>query len=243
MKLIRLVVACAVGLSLLVAGHAGAAAKVPCMLITDPAGDANGIDTNYFNPFPLPAGPPQKSPVSFPVEHAGPSTDAMDITSADIGADKKTVSVLIRLKKLAKTAPAAAPPGIRWSFGFTADSTEFTFAAHSDPTGRVFFDAAYQTPTTGTLYDGGVTGVFDLAKSEIHIIVPASLLAAQATIKPGLAVTAMKVVVSPEATLPDPSRKVAAGGTIFEDTLGNTDSAVSAKKYVVGARTCVTPGK
>lgn len=218
--------------------------KPVCNLVTDKTGDANGKDTGAANPFPLPVGP-STSPVPFPVVNAGPSSDALDITSADIAADKKRITAVVRVKKLAMTDPTSAPTGIRWSVDFTAEDIQFTLMAHTNPQGTPSFEASYFVPANGigTLYGGGVTGYFNMAKNEIHITADNSLFAAQATIKPGAVLTKLDSSAGNEWVIPDPSKKVASGGVLLESTTGYVDTATGPKPYVVGTPSCVTPGK
>jgi hypothetical protein len=242
-KLVRTAAACAVGFSLLVVSHAGAAAKPKpkpaCQVVSDVAGDGDGKDLNGTSPFPV---GPVKSPASLPVTSGGPTVDALDITSADVVADKRNITAVIRVKKLVKTVPTAGPLGLRWAVGFTADDMPFTFMAHTDPTGAVTFDAAYIDPTFGgALYGGLLTGSFDLAKNEIHITAPTSLLAPQATIKPGARLTALNANTGGELNIPDKTGKLGGGG-IEEQTLYFADTASSTKTFVVGTPSCVTPG-
>ena len=222
MKFARPALAIALGASLIIAGTADAKAKPKppkpvCNLLTDATGDANVLGVG------------------------DPSNDAIDVVGGDIAADKKLITAVIRVKKLAKTSPMS-PTGMLWSLDFTADDVVFSFAAHTDPTGAVAYQASYKTALQGSLYDGGATGTFDLAKSEIHVTAPVSLLAAQATIKVGTVLSALAAKGSMDIVVPDPSKKVAAGGTIEDVSLG-LDSAASDKTYKVGTLSCVTPGK
>lgn len=246
MKVIRLAVATATGVSLLFAGHAGAAAKLPCKLITDGAADAVPINSERLHDAvvaagTLPVGGPPPVP-AFPMVKQGSSADTLDITSADVVADKKWVTAAIRVKKLAITAPAAAPSGITWFMTFNADNTDFTFAAHTDPTGAQYFDAAYSSTAGGSLYNGGPIGKLDLAKNEVRISVPIDLMAAQATIKPGLKITNIRAGTANEIAVFNKTDQVFSGG-LFEYAPVLTDVATTPKPYVVGAKNCVTPGK
>lgn len=240
MKLIRLCTAIAVGLSLALVGPAVAAAKVPCKLITDAPGDAYPINSAHIHdtiqtevPVNVPAFPPVTQ---------GPSSDVLDVLSADLATDKRTITAVIRVKKLAITAPSAAPTGISWFMNFSADGADFKFAAHTDPTGAQYFDASYSAATGGSLYGGGVTGKLDLAKNEVRISAPVSLLANQATIKRGVKITKISAGAANEVAVFDKTARLTDGG-IFEWAIINADRAVTSKSYIAETKTCVTPGK
>lgn len=223
MKLARPALAIAVGAAMIVTGTAQAKVKPKppkpvCNLVTDGTGDAHVVGPD-------------------------PSVDAWDITSADIAADKKNITVVIRVKKLAKTAPTSAPTGMRWRFGFTAEDIPFSFGAHTDATGAVSYDAAYTDPIKGgQLYGGGVTGTFDTVKNEIHMTAPESLFASQATIKLGTVLSGLDASSGNEAAISDPTGKVVNGALLRVYPPGG-DDAPSDKTYKVGALSCVTPGK
>lgn len=245
MKLARPALAIALAGSVAGVGVAHAAAKPKpkpkpiCQFLKDAVGDGNGHDTAGISPFPING---INSPVPMPAVAGGPSTDALDITSADIAGDKKNLTVVIRTKKLA-AKDTSAPTGMRWALGFTAEETVFTLAAHTDPTGKISFDAAHYDPIKGgLLYGGGATGTFDTAKSEIHITVPTSLLATEATIKPGAVLSDVFVNAAPEVAIVDATGKVV-DGAFFETTLTYSDTATAAAPFKVGTATCVTPGK
>lgn len=245
----RAALALALAASLAGAGVAQAAAKPKpkpvCHQVADAAGDANGKDTGAANPFPLPVGP-STSPVPFPVVNAGPSSDALDITSADVSADKKNLTAVIRVKKLALVDHTAAPLGIRWELNFTAEEIQFTVMAHTDPTGKINYDSSYFVPANGigSLYGhGSTTGFFDLARNEIHVSTPNAIFSSQATIKPGAVLSDLNVAASDEVAVPDTTGKLNGGGAEFEGTLGHIDTAATTKPYKVGTLSCVVPGK
>ena len=218
MKLVRLAVATALGASALVAVQANAASKPPCKIVTDAAGDA------------------------FLLLGAGPTSNSLDITSADIAADKKRVTVVIRVKKLAAMDPTFSPTGQQWTFGFAADGTSFDLTAFSDPVGATTFQASYSAPTGGQIYGGGVTGAFDLAKNEIRMTAELALFAAQATIKTGTKFTALSASAGAIVAIKDPAGVLTQGALLTLNPPAN-DTATSAKTYVVGSKTCVAVGK
>lgn len=246
MKHVRTAVALAAVGALLASGAASAATKAKplCNLVADAAGDAaptlkDVIFPIEFTPAPI---PPVQAPAGFPNVPLGSSTDALDVLSADLAANKKHITAVIRLKKLASTAPTAAPSGMRWKFFWVADEVVFSMGAHADPTGAITFDAAYvDTLGRGNLYAGGVTGSFDTAKSEIHLSASPSLFA-QANIKVGSKLSKLNVLTGVEAAISDKTGRVTSGA-IYRTYPVTHDTADTAKTYVVGTSSCVTPGK
>jgi hypothetical protein len=227
-QLARPVIAAAVGISLVIAGTAGAAKPKPkpkpkrippvCYLVTDPSGD-----TSVY-----PAG--------------GIKDDAMDITSVDVASDKNSITGVIRIKKLAKSS-SNAPLGMNWSVNFTADGVAFTLAGHSTTTGGMAFDTAYASAAGGQVYGAGTTGVFDTAKNEVRITAPLSLMSKQADILVGKTkITAIGGTTGPEVLVADPSGAFG-GSTIFSDSYLTADSTASGKDYLAGTPSCVAVGK
>lgn len=216
MKLTRAAIAVTLGVSALAAGHASAAtkAKPVCNLITDDAGDANLIGPD-------------------------PNHDALDILSADLATDKKNVTAVIRVKKLATTDPTIAPTGMRWQLSFTQDGEIIALAAHASATGVITYDGSYKTTAekTGHIYTGGFTGTFDATANEIHITAPVSLLSGQATLKPGTMLSDLAADAYSDVSVQVPQAGVGAADAIPIDT------ATSAKPYAAGTPSCVTPGK
>jgi hypothetical protein len=219
-KLVRLAVATALGASALVGVQANAAPKPPpCKIVTDAAGDATLLPG------------------------AGPTSNSLDITSADVASDKKRITVVIRVKKLATSDPAFSPTGQRWNFTFTADTQELTFTALTDPTGKPTFQASYLDPVQGgSIYGGGVTGVLDLAKNEIRMTAELDLFAAQATIKAGTKLTELGADAGAIIAVPDLAGLFGGGSLLTLNPPAN-DSAESTKTYVAGSKTCVTVNK
>lgn len=238
MPLIRPLVAVAVGSSLVLAGTAGAATKPApkpkpvCKLIVDAPGDANLIPSIDFSPAPL------TTPAS------GPSSGPLDVLSADLAGDKKRLTAVIRVKKLAATDPTFAPTGMEWDFGFIAEDQQFDLVASTDPTGKVTFAASYFQKTTmeGALYpNGSVAGVFDTAKNEVRITAPYDLFAAQATIKAGTVITGLTASTVTQVAVPEPTGKLG-GGNLLTDGL-YIDQSDTKKTYKTATPSCVTPGK
>ena len=131
-----------------------------CPSLTDPAGDANGINPG--------------APV--PAEHAGPSIDPLDILSVDLGTSKKTMVWVMRVKALSASSPDA-PTGMFWTVHFSIRRTTFAVTAHSDPTSGVSYDLAYATSTGGGREPGALSGTFDVAHSQLRLTVPVATIA------------------------------------------------------------------
>lgn len=198
-------------------GVAAAAPKPVCNLVTDPAGDSSVAPGGVVK------------------------EDGMDITSVDVATDKKRITSVIRVKKLA-TRSTTAPNGTLWQVNFTANDTEFGMSAHSLATGEVVYTSHYQTTASGSLYGGGTTGVFDLKKNEIRMTAPLALFAGEANIKPGSVISAISGNTGSEFVLPDTPNR-AFGSPILTYAPINADETEGGKDYKVGTASCVPVGK
>ena len=194
-----------------------AAAKPVCNLVTDPVGDSSVYPAS------------------------GVHDDALDITSVDVATDKTSVTGVIRVKKLAATS-TNAPTGMNWTVNFSADGTDFSLAGHSTAAGTIVFDTAYAGATGGSIYGPGTTGVFDTAKNEVRITAPLSLLAPQASIRPGKTkLTGLNGRTGVEVLVPDATGML--GSTIFSDSPFTADDTTKGPDYLAGTPSCVVPGK
>jgi hypothetical protein len=196
-------------------GGAAVAAPKPapvCNLVTDAAGDAS-------------------------VDSAGAVADAaLDVVSVDVASDRNNITAVIRVKKLEKSSAR------NWTAVFSADGTDFSLAGHTTAAGTEVFDAAYASATGGSIYGPGTTGVFDLAKNEVRITTPLSLLSEQATIKPGKTkVTGIGATTGAELLVPDASGVF--GPTLFSYSPISADTTDAGKDYTAGAPSCVAVGK
>lgn len=224
MKTVRLALAAALGASVLLPvvgglANASAAAKPACNLVTDKAGD-----TSVY-----PAG--------------GLTSDALDITSVDLATNKRSLTAVIRVKKLAATS-AAAPSGQQWQVGFNAGGVDFGVSAHANAAGSVLYYAFYSDPTTnsGSIYSATVTGVFDMAKSEIRMTTPLTTFAGEASIASGKTkITGISGQTGAEILIPEPSGRF--GNTLFSYAPFEADLADGGKDYLAGSASCVAVGK
>ena len=192
-----------------IATSASAKSAAVCNVVEDAKGDANG--SFVADGLPL------------------PSEDAIDILSADLATNSKTITAVIRVAKLSTTV-ATSPQGIHGKFIFTAPGTDFPLylQATTDPANGPTFSAGYIDGISNGL--GAATGVFDTAANEIRISAPLSIFSAQTKIKNGTKLSSFEV---------NTGRYVYFGAS-FSDS---TDSAVGAKSYSVGAASCVKVGK
>lgn len=164
--------------------------------------------------------------------------DSLDILSADLVSDGKTVTATIRLKALSPVSPGA--PQAR-AYYLLFNTTK--------PSAQMFLDAIvfsggvvrYGWGTVGpfdplgliTLYDDGTygtlqpaTGAFDLTKHEIRISAPVADMAAKGNVKPGA--EWKRITATTFYTL---------GVFIFE-----ADTAAAPRSYVAGTPGCIKPG-
>ncbi|HVF19101.1 MAG TPA: hypothetical protein VNA14_02545 [Mycobacteriales bacterium] len=210
--------------SIVLTGYAGSAtAAPPCNLILDASGDAVAV--------------------------AGPSDDSLDVVSADIASDKKTLTAVIRIKKLAHPNPTS-PIGQSYFVLFSAAgaANQLFVSAGLYATGNQFLfgyqgvDPLLPLNTSYTLGSG--TGTVDMDKSELRISVPLEAFKEQADLKPGKKLSGLiaegrkvfgqRVIPSQQV---GPARAPLGGLTLTADT------AEATKGYVLGAKNCVEVGK
>jgi hypothetical protein len=154
-----------------------------------------------------------------------------DVVSADIAADAKMLTTVIRVDKLTKST-SADPLGSQWRFDFFVGETNLYTQATSTPFGDKFV-VGYTDTTSHSLANSGATGVFDDVKNEVRVSVPLSAYVAQAKITPGTKLT-----------------QLAAQAGDYVNTAGGSpsgsfaaDDAVGSKPYATGTATCVAVGK
>ncbi len=207
MRLVRTATAIAIAGSLFAVGASEAATKVPCNLITDDKGDAD-------------------------IQSGQGNDAALDITSVDIAADAKTMTLVIRVDK-ASTKSSVFPVGaIKIQTNFTVNGTGYFASVVSDSAVNGAFG------TTGTGSNTILTtppAVIDTAKNEIRISVPASDF--PTPYKVGDVVSAITGRTSSAvAVIATPVINGSSGG------LG-IDSATADVTYKTGTKNCVTVGK
>jgi hypothetical protein len=205
-QLVRPVLALVAGAGLVLAGPAGAASapKPVCNLVTDQAGDAS-------------------------VQPPLPSDDSLDIVSADLASNAKSVTAVLRLKSLGAASPySVTGRNYYLLFNVPGATNPVYFSAESDVTGTTYHWGDLETVNGLGSYTskGTATGVTDVAKNEIRITTSVSDLAVVGKAKPGNKLSALHA--STTAVL----------GVLVADV----DTADGSKSYVAGAPSCVKPG-
>lgn len=226
---VRLALLPVVALLATAAPIASAAPKPVCNTITDPKGDTFAIRA-------------QDGQGAY-----GPQEDALDIVSADLASDGKVVTAVVRLASLNRaiaTSPAGFTVGVDFLIGSSATHVVRLQGVHTRDGGDRFEVSAKATnavPNSPSTYVGQVTGVVDQKKGEVRISAPAALLATYGAIKAGAK------LIPNEAESATSSRAVPA----ITSTPGQpmttrgpfADIASSGKTVLVGAKSCVVPGK
>ena len=206
------VTAVVAGAALVLAVPAGAATTGPsCNLLVDVKGDAQFLG-------------------------ALPNDANLDITSADVASDAKTLTAVLRLASFAGT-DAQSPLGRGYYVLFTVPGSEFPiyFNMQITPDVTRFAWGDRETLATGSgryVKKGDATGVLDMAKGEIHISVPLAALSAVGKVSKGAKLT--NLTASATAVL----GTSATGGLV-----STVDDAASNKSYIAGAKSCVAVGK
>lgn len=232
MRLIRPCVAMTVGLSLVIAGSAGAAKKPPpvkpvCNLVTDPSGDANLDPATGKNA-------------------VGPSVPAYDITSVDVANNATTFTGVLRVLTLAKK-DNYAPTGIHWTVDFTVGDTQYLLSATEAVVGTSGAELDYISDVKNNLYTkiADATAVFDTTANEVRLSVPVTAIKEKLT--PGVTlVTALGATAGRSYAVPGPPSDVAPPFVVKGDSATAQDAsdvATGTLTYKAGAKSCVTPGK
>jgi hypothetical protein len=211
---LRPVLAIAICASFVAGGAALAApkAKPVCNLIADDKGDGAGFVDN--------------------------SSGGLDVVTADIASDAKTVTAVLRL---AAAPPAAgdpnAPEGATYYVSWNAPgaTNPVYLSAATDATGAMSYAMGdiEPSPTGGALYQnatGAVTGHVD--GSVITINVDRGVFGSLASMKPGTKMTSLQAEVFYPVEVP------MVGGLLEQ-----ADAASGTKPYIAGAASCVVPGK
>jgi hypothetical protein len=176
----------------------------------------------------------------------GPQEDGLDITSADLASDGKVVTAVIRIAALSRSialSPTGLTTGVEFAIGGSDSLIRMQAVLVSGQADRfevttIAADAVANTPPT---YVGEGTGVVDLAKKEVRITASAALLAPYGPVKigtklfPGEAQSATTSRGVPAITT-TPGQPATTRGPYADVAIGGTP-------VVVGARSCVTPGK
>ncbi|HVE74560.1 MAG TPA: hypothetical protein VNA30_05650 [Mycobacteriales bacterium] len=201
----------ATGLVLVHSGGALAAprAKPNCKLVQDARGDATAAAVT--EPAPLPNNP------------------QLDVLSADLASDGRTLTAVLRLDALAAT-DANAPTGRGYHLSFAAGEAVLVLSAHIDAMGTATYSAGSEEASTAMRL-GEASGRIDLAKREIRIHAPVSAFASKAALRPGSQVTSL---------LARTQRGVSAGPVARGVVADNTEPS---GRYALGAPSCVAVGR
>lgn len=195
----------------LAGGAAAAPAKAVCNLMSDPKGDASFLDV-------------------------APNDRSLDIVSADVATDAKTLTGVVRVDAYSAISPTS-PLGRGYYVLFNAPKAEFPIYLNVQITPdltRYSWGTRQTLPSGSGRYvrSGDATGVIDAASNELRISVPLKDVAAVAKLTPGTKLTALTAnttaVLGTSAT----------GGLV-----ATIDDAAGTKPYIVGTKSCVTPGK
>lgn len=157
--------------------------------------------------------------------------DALDVLSADVATNATTMTIAIRVKKLA-AFPTTSPAGGTYQMTFNVGNEAALYYAlvSAGPNGlysefgtREALPAVTSVPTVL----GTPTPVLDLGKNEVRLSFPLSLFGAVKLVKG-------KTKVSPVETTAGRGNR---GRGVF------ADDAVGGKNYVAGTPSCVVVGK
>lgn len=206
MRLVRLATCAALAGSLLVVGTSHAAAKPVCNIVNDVKGDAdvaNGIGQD----------------------------DALDILSADVATNKKSLTAAIRVVK-ASPKSAYYQYGVTWRLNFTVADVPLSISAVSDRNG-VIGQYTYTDTTGGHIIASDAVVAIDTTANEVRISVPISAYGDHADLKPGTKISAISATTGAIANTP--------AGNLRFPTIDSSDTKDGA--YTAGAKSCVTPGK
>lgn len=179
-----------------------------CNLAMDPKGDATQF---YILP-----------------EGSAPNEPAIDIVSADVATKGKQMTTVLRVDKLAKSAPTS-PLGFVWYTYFDVEGVSFYTQTKADPTGDTY-SVGYVSPDTGlrtSLADSAATGIIDTDRNEIRVTFNIAQLDSQAKLKPGGKVSGIRGLTNRSAIR----------------IVLQSDEAIGTRTYIEGTPSCVTVGK
>jgi hypothetical protein len=205
--------------------HAASKPKTPCQWVKDEKNDTFLARAAEGNP-------------------NNPQEPGLDITSADLASDGKTVTAVIRI---AKWSPSVQTAPLGYGFAFTflppLSNMEASLRAVFITGQAPYYEATYRDPSVPngpSTFLSLATGSVNTAKGEIHISAPATAFAPIGLIKKGAKLfPGTDTATSGRAVPPTP-------GTAGQPTATRmvfSDAAATGKPYTVGAPSCVVPGK
>lgn len=205
------------------APHANAARR--CELLKDQKGDA-GLNGGEGGIGPI---------------VPGTEDESLDIVSADIATDARRLTVVIRVARL-------SPPSAlqlyreRWSFHFATPETAFFLSADRTDAASSFTLNHYTTEYSGDTsrsylfeYVGEVTGVVDLAASEIRMTAPLSMFKPYDAITTGVTLHKLLVITWLKH---EPVEETGSFSSEADETGGGGRAT-----YRAGDRNCVAVGR
>ncbi|HVE98635.1 MAG TPA: hypothetical protein VNA12_05590 [Mycobacteriales bacterium] len=165
----------------------------------------------------------------------------LDILSADLAADAKQLTVVIRVAELGPTPAVPLVDGGSWSFHFATPESAFFLAADRTHAGESFMLHHYLSEYSGDtsqsfIYEpvGEVTGVIDVASSEIRMTVPLAMFKPHDAVTMGTTLHKLLVISWYKH---EPMEQWSSGGEA--DETGGGGKAT----YRVGTRNCVKVGR
>lgn len=162
----------------------------------------------------------------------------LDILSADIASNTRTVTAVFRLPEITKSN-SSAPTGQGYYFDFSAGGETPIYLSYTVTPTTESFNYGW---VDGSIHRslGAATGVVDTAKKEIRVSAPVSAWGAYGTPRVGSKLTGIELtsywVIGAYAP-PTPVTNTTGGGS-----LQTADQAIG-KTYVAGSPSCVVPGK
>jgi hypothetical protein len=175
-----------------------------CLLVTDDTGDA--------------------------AQAAGPSSDALDIVSGDVGSGAKNLVVVLRLKSFAIDTMTTTGASYDFAFNVGAAQQKVQLTRYSDGTGAATYDADTSTATGTSVNAVPVAYILDTSAATITWLVSRKTVPQLAT--KGVKFTGLAATARPSVNNNLPG----ASGSL---TVMNGDSASSPKGYVDSTPTCV----
>ena len=202
--------------------------KPSCLTITDPKGDTFALRS-------------QDQQGAY-----GPQEDALDVVSGDLASDGKVVTAVVRIAKLSRAinlSPTGFTVGLDFRIG-VSDSIvrlQANLIRNAPDRFEVAARAADDVPNTPATFVGTVTGIVDEKAGEVRIHAPVAMLDPYGPIKAGVKLTPNE----------NESATVARGVPAISSTPGQpmttrgpfADIAAAGKFVLVGAPSCVVPGK
>lgn len=170
----------------------------------------------------------------------GPQEDALDIVSGDLASDGKVLTAVLRVKKMALTA-GTSPNGLSFRMQFTHsgldEDTNLFLTGRASGSTQVFTAGSRAITANLSTKLADVTGVFDVAKSEVRIHAPLEVFK---SLGGGIKAGSKLQFAELDQTA---SRFVAVNPATGSDTATFADVTSSVSSYTVGAPSCVVPGK